>query len=107
MIKHPDGRLVEDNVPEDMSLVFDTDKGLVDARGLRPRGNHQHPGVCPAPGPRIAGVRSAGGFSSVSSRRGHARLDGFEASLIRGRSDCLVPTVRGLRRYSGCASGSV
>jgi arylsulfatase A-like enzyme/metal-dependent hydrolase (beta-lactamase superfamily II) len=28
-IKQPDGRLVEDNVPEDMSLVIDTDKGLV------------------------------------------------------------------------------
>ena len=28
-IRHPDGRLVEDNVPEDMSLVFDTDRGLV------------------------------------------------------------------------------
>jgi arylsulfatase A-like enzyme/metal-dependent hydrolase (beta-lactamase superfamily II) len=29
MIKQGDGRLVEDNVPEDMSLVVDTDKGLV------------------------------------------------------------------------------
>ena len=29
MIKHVDGRLVEDNVPEDMSLVLETDKGLV------------------------------------------------------------------------------
>jgi 7,8-dihydropterin-6-yl-methyl-4-(beta-D-ribofuranosyl)aminobenzene 5'-phosphate synthase len=28
-IRHPDGRLVEDNVPEDMSLVLDADKGLV------------------------------------------------------------------------------
>jgi 7,8-dihydropterin-6-yl-methyl-4-(beta-D-ribofuranosyl)aminobenzene 5'-phosphate synthase len=28
-IRHPDGRLVEDDVPEDMSLVFDTDRGLV------------------------------------------------------------------------------
>ena len=28
-IKQPDGRLIEDNVPEDMSLVLDTDKGLV------------------------------------------------------------------------------
>ncbi len=28
-IRRPDGRLVEDDVPEDMSLVFDTDKGLV------------------------------------------------------------------------------
>ena len=28
-IRHPDGREVEDNVPEDMSLVLDTDKGLV------------------------------------------------------------------------------
>jgi len=28
-IRHPDGRQVEDNVPEDMSLVVDTDKGLV------------------------------------------------------------------------------
>jgi 7,8-dihydropterin-6-yl-methyl-4-(beta-D-ribofuranosyl)aminobenzene 5'-phosphate synthase len=28
-IRQPDGRLAEDNVPEDMSLVFDTDKGLV------------------------------------------------------------------------------
>ena len=32
-IKHPDGRLVEDNVPEDMSLVVDTDKGLVVVSG--------------------------------------------------------------------------
>ena len=28
-IRYPDGRLVEDNIPEDMSLVLDTDKGLV------------------------------------------------------------------------------
>jgi 7,8-dihydropterin-6-yl-methyl-4-(beta-D-ribofuranosyl)aminobenzene 5'-phosphate synthase len=28
-IRHDDGRVVEDNLPEDMSLVFDTDKGLV------------------------------------------------------------------------------
>ena len=28
-IRFPDGRQVEDNVPEDMSLVLDTDKGLV------------------------------------------------------------------------------
>jgi arylsulfatase A-like enzyme/metal-dependent hydrolase (beta-lactamase superfamily II) len=33
MIKQPDGRLVEDNVPEDMSLVIDTDKGLVVVAG--------------------------------------------------------------------------
>ena len=33
MIKQPDGRLVEDNVPEDMSLVLDTDKGLVVVAG--------------------------------------------------------------------------
>jgi 7,8-dihydropterin-6-yl-methyl-4-(beta-D-ribofuranosyl)aminobenzene 5'-phosphate synthase len=32
-IKNPDGRLVEDNVPEDMSLVLDTDKGLVVVSG--------------------------------------------------------------------------
>jgi 7,8-dihydropterin-6-yl-methyl-4-(beta-D-ribofuranosyl)aminobenzene 5'-phosphate synthase len=28
-VRHDDGRVVEDNLPEDMSLVFDTDKGLV------------------------------------------------------------------------------
>ena len=28
-IRYPDGRQVEDNVPEDMSLVLDTEKGLV------------------------------------------------------------------------------
>jgi 7,8-dihydropterin-6-yl-methyl-4-(beta-D-ribofuranosyl)aminobenzene 5'-phosphate synthase len=28
-IRYPDGRRVEDNVPEDMSLVLDTEKGLV------------------------------------------------------------------------------
>ena len=28
-IRYPDGRTIEDNVPEDMSLVLDTDKGLV------------------------------------------------------------------------------
>jgi 7,8-dihydropterin-6-yl-methyl-4-(beta-D-ribofuranosyl)aminobenzene 5'-phosphate synthase len=33
MIQQPDGRLVEDNVPEDMSLVLDTDKGLVVVSG--------------------------------------------------------------------------
>ena len=32
-IRNPDGRLVEDNVPEDMSLVLDTDKGLVVVSG--------------------------------------------------------------------------
>ena len=33
MVKLADGRLVEDTVPEDMSLVFDTDKGLVMVAG--------------------------------------------------------------------------
>jgi 7,8-dihydropterin-6-yl-methyl-4-(beta-D-ribofuranosyl)aminobenzene 5'-phosphate synthase len=28
-IRFPDGRQIEDNVPEDMSLVLDTEKGLV------------------------------------------------------------------------------
>jgi 7,8-dihydropterin-6-yl-methyl-4-(beta-D-ribofuranosyl)aminobenzene 5'-phosphate synthase len=28
-IRYPDGRMAEDNIPEDMSLVVDTDKGLV------------------------------------------------------------------------------
>ena len=32
-IHQPDGRVVEDNVPEDMSLVLDTDKGLVVVSG--------------------------------------------------------------------------
>jgi 7,8-dihydropterin-6-yl-methyl-4-(beta-D-ribofuranosyl)aminobenzene 5'-phosphate synthase len=32
-IQQADGRLVEDNVPEDMSLVLDTDKGLVVVAG--------------------------------------------------------------------------
>jgi arylsulfatase A-like enzyme/metal-dependent hydrolase (beta-lactamase superfamily II) len=32
-IRNPDGRLVEDNVPEDMSLVLNTDKGLVVVSG--------------------------------------------------------------------------
>jgi 7,8-dihydropterin-6-yl-methyl-4-(beta-D-ribofuranosyl)aminobenzene 5'-phosphate synthase len=32
-IRYPDGRLVEDNVPEDMSLVLDTEKGLVVVSG--------------------------------------------------------------------------
>jgi len=32
-IRHPDGRQVEDNIPEDMSLVLDTDKGLVVVSG--------------------------------------------------------------------------
>jgi 7,8-dihydropterin-6-yl-methyl-4-(beta-D-ribofuranosyl)aminobenzene 5'-phosphate synthase len=32
-IRHPNGRQEEDNVPEDMSLVLDTDKGLVVVSG--------------------------------------------------------------------------
>jgi 7,8-dihydropterin-6-yl-methyl-4-(beta-D-ribofuranosyl)aminobenzene 5'-phosphate synthase len=32
-IRYPDGRQAEDNVPEDMSLVLDTDKGLVVVSG--------------------------------------------------------------------------
>ncbi|MGP0068599.1 MAG: MBL fold metallo-hydrolase [Isosphaeraceae bacterium] len=32
-IRYPDGRQVEDNVPEDMSLVLDTEKGLVIVAG--------------------------------------------------------------------------
>jgi 7,8-dihydropterin-6-yl-methyl-4-(beta-D-ribofuranosyl)aminobenzene 5'-phosphate synthase len=32
-IRYPDGRQVEDNVPEDMSLVLDTDRGLVVVSG--------------------------------------------------------------------------
>ena len=33
MIQFPDGHQVEDNLPEDMSLVLDTDKGLVMVSG--------------------------------------------------------------------------
>ena len=32
-VRYPDGRSAEDNVPEDMSLVLDTDKGLVVVSG--------------------------------------------------------------------------
>ena len=50
-VQMPDGSWAEDTVPEDMSLVIDTDRGVAGDRygswsgcaiGLRPCGNHQH-----------------------------------------------------------------
>ena len=54
---------VEDNVPEDMSLVLDTEKGLVVGLRLRPCRHHQHPGIRSQEGPaRPASTRPSGGF---------------------------------------------
>jgi 7,8-dihydropterin-6-yl-methyl-4-(beta-D-ribofuranosyl)aminobenzene 5'-phosphate synthase len=61
-IRHPDGRLVEDNVPEDMSLVFDTGEGLVVISGCG------HAGI-------INTLEYARG--RVRETRVHAALGGF------------------------------
>ena len=94
MIKQSDGRLVEDNVPEDMSLVLDTDKGLVVVAGCGHAGIINTLEYARRQVARYVGVRGTWGLSSVSSRRGHSGLDGLEAPVVRHRSDARRPLHR-------------
>ena len=84
-IRHPDGRQVEDNVPEDMSLVLDTDKGLVVVSGCGHAGIINTLEYARTADPGIPGPCGPGRFPSLRSRCGHARLDRHEAPLVRGR----------------------
>ena len=105
-IRHADGRVVEDNVPEDMSLVLDTDKGLVVVSGCG------HAGI-------INTLEYA--RRQVRETRVHAALGGFHlfeadaatldwtAAKLRGFASSgtfSAPIARGSSRCSGFASGS-
>ena len=67
-IHQPDGRVVEDNVPEDMSLVLDTDKGLVVVSGCGHAGIINTLEYARAPGPGNASSRRSGRISSFRSQ---------------------------------------
>ena len=57
--------LVEDTIPEDMSLVLDTGAGPGGRLGLRPRRDRQHPRVRANDGPRGSGARGLGRLPPV------------------------------------------
>ena len=79
-IQFPDGHQVEDNVPEDMSLVVDTEKGLVVISGCG------HAGIINTLEYARQKVREArvhaapGGLPPFRGQRRHPGLDCYEAS---------------------------
>ena len=103
-IRFPDGRQVEDNVPEDMSLVLDTDKGLVLVSGCG------HAGI-------INTLEYA--RQKVRETRVHAALGGFhlfeadappstgppQSSAPWRCRTFSAPTARGSSRCTSFASG--
>ena len=103
-IRFPDGRQAEDNVPEDMSLVLDTAKGLVLVSGCG------HAGI----------INTLEYARQVRDTRVHAALGGFhlfeaDAATIdwtatklqaMAVSNFLVRTVPGSSRCTSFASGS-
>ena len=105
-IRHPDGRQVEDNVPEDMSLVLDTDKGLVVVSGCG------HAGIVNTLEYARRQVRETqvhaalGGFHLFEADA--ATLDWTAAKLRGSRSrTCSAPIAPGSRPCLDCGSGSV
>ena len=60
-----DGQTVEDHVPEDQSLVIDTDRGAGGDRRLRPRRRRQHLRIRPPDRARRAHPRADRRYSSV------------------------------------------
>ncbi len=106
MIKQADGRLVEDNVPEDMSLVLDTDKGLVVLAGCG------HAGIVNTLEYARRQVRETpvyaalGGFISLKPTR-PLWTGRLRSSARSGSVKCSAPTARASRRCSACASGLV
>ena len=115
--RRADGSRVEDNVPEDMSLVLDTEKGLVVVSGLRPCGRDQHAGIRPAESPSRPGLRGLGGFhlfqADAATLDWTARMLGsFEIKNLLGAHCTGIEAVFGLRRWLGldrktCAVGAV
>jgi 7,8-dihydropterin-6-yl-methyl-4-(beta-D-ribofuranosyl)aminobenzene 5'-phosphate synthase len=116
-IRHPDGRQVEDNVPEDMSLVLDTDKGLVVVSGCGHAGiintlEYAHRQI------REARVYAAlGGFHLFEAEPTTldwtaAKLRGFGVENLLGAHCTGIEPVFGLRQRLGmsrakCAVGAV
>jgi 7,8-dihydropterin-6-yl-methyl-4-(beta-D-ribofuranosyl)aminobenzene 5'-phosphate synthase len=117
VIKQQDGRLVEDNVPEDMSLVIDTEKGLVVVSGCG------HAGIVNTleyarRRVREAGVHAAlGGFHLFESDAATldwtaAKLRSFGVGNLLGAHCTGIEAVFGLRQRLGltrasCAVGAV
>jgi len=116
-IRHPDGRLVEDNVPEDMSLVLDTDKGLVVLAGCG------HAGIINTLEYARRQVRETeihaalGGFHLFEADAATldwtaAKLRGFAIKNLLGAHCTGIEAVFGLRQRLGlsraaCAVGAV
>jgi 7,8-dihydropterin-6-yl-methyl-4-(beta-D-ribofuranosyl)aminobenzene 5'-phosphate synthase len=116
-IRNPDGRQVEDNVPEDMSLVLETGKGLVLVAGCGHAGiintlEHARQQV------RETRVHAAvGGFHLFEADTATldwtaAKLRGFELQNLLGAHCTGIESVFGLRQRLGlsrtsCAVGAV
>jgi len=116
-IKHPDGREVEDDVPEDMSLVLDTDKGLVVVSGCG------HAGIINTLEFARGQVRQTqvyaaiGGFHLFEADAATldwtaAKLRGFTIKNLLGAHCTGIEPVFGLRQRLGlsraaCAVGAV
>ena len=110
--------LVEDTIPEDISLVVNTEKGLVVMFRLRSRRRHEHPGIRPE-------ERSAPTPSSPSSGGVHlfsaddalldwtaGKLRGLGVANLPGCDSTGIETVYALRRRLGlgrkhCVVGAV
>jgi 7,8-dihydropterin-6-yl-methyl-4-(beta-D-ribofuranosyl)aminobenzene 5'-phosphate synthase len=116
-IRHADGRAVEDNVPEDMSLVLDTGKGLVVVSGCG------HAGVVNTLEYARSKIREApvyaalGGFHLFEADAATldwtaAKLRSFALANLLGAHCTGIESVFGLRQRLGlsraaCAVGAV
>ena len=80
-IKDPDGRVVEDNIPEDMSLVLDTAKGLWSFRAAATPASSTRSST-PPPGPRNRDPRGPGGLPPLRGRCSDPRLDRRQAARL-------------------------
>jgi 7,8-dihydropterin-6-yl-methyl-4-(beta-D-ribofuranosyl)aminobenzene 5'-phosphate synthase len=116
-IRHADGREIEDNVPEDMSLVLDTDKGLVVVSGCGHAGiiNTLEFARRQVRDTRIAAA--IGGFHLFEADAAildwtATKLRGFELKSLLGAHCTGIEAVFGLRQRLGlsrtaCAVGAV
>jgi 7,8-dihydropterin-6-yl-methyl-4-(beta-D-ribofuranosyl)aminobenzene 5'-phosphate synthase len=116
-IKRPDGEMVEDNLPEDMSLVLDTDKGLVVVSGCG------HAGIINTLEYARRQVRDTqihaalGGFHLFEADAATldwtaAKLRAFETKNVLGAHCTGIESIFGLRQRLGlsrssCAVGAV
>ena len=86
--RDPDGHLVVDNIPEDQSLVMDTDKRLVVLTGCGHAGlisilTYARQTVRPG----ATGLRRLRRVSPIRSQSRHALLDRGQAQGVRSRSN--------------------